>query len=298
MSTEGEIHAVIRGQARIKLHDVTSEDPYLEGMVDELPLDINTSDEVVALAKELSELFKKAINLGKQAEIMTVMRLVSGQVEPVELVDQIASLLELKTVDKQKLLETLSLKERLDKVFKHLSQEVNVLEIERTISNKTQKRFESQMRKAMLREKKRTIEEELGEEEGGDLGSEEFTEYKKKIKEAQMPPSIREKAEKELKKLTQISPHNPEGSYIRSYLDWLCDMPWSKATPNNVSIKRAVKILEDEHYGLKKAKERIIEYLAVMKIKASSKKKSEEEKPDQELESQPTILCFIGPPGV
>lgn len=290
MTTEGEIHAVVRGQARIRLVEVISREPYLIAKIEEIPNERTDGNEIEALANRTSELFKKAINLGKQAEIMAVMKLVSSKVEPDELADQISSLLEVATKKKQELLETFSLKARLEKVLAFLAHEVNVLELERTISTKTQKRFEDQMRKAMLREKKRTIEEELGEGEEGELSSDELSEYKKKIKEARMPKDVLEKANKELKKLVQLSPHNPEGGYIRNYLDWLCDMPWSKSTPNNVSIAKAAKILEDDHYGIKKAKERILEYLAVMQIKKGKVKK--------ENESQPTILCFIGPPGV
>jgi len=301
MSTEGEIHAVVKGQARIKLIDIVSSDPYLIAKIEEIASKDEVSSEIEATANKVSELFKKAINLGKQAEIMAVMRLVSGKVEPEELADQIASLLDIKTKKKQEILETLSLKTRLLNVLDYLSHEVNVLELERTISTKTQKRFEDQMRRAMLREKKKTIEEELGEIEEGELSSEESDEYKKKIKEARMPKEVMEKAEKELKRLNQLSPHNPEGGYIRNYLDWLCEMPWDKVSPNNVSISNAAKILENDHYGLKKAKERILEYLAVMQIKNKRKVKSNHKKDalkDIYGESQPTILCFIGPPGV
>ena len=301
MSTEGEIHAVVKGQARIKLIDLISTEPYLIAKIEEIPSKKDETSEIEATANKVSELFKKSINLGKQAEIMAVMRLVSGKVEPEELADQVASLLDIKTKKKQELLETLSLKERLLNILDHLSHEVNVLELEKTISSKTQKRFEDQMRKAMLREKKKTIEEELGEIEEGDLSSEETGEYRKKIKEAGMPKEVREKAEKELKRLIQLSPHNPEGGYIRNYLDWLCDMPWNKFSPNDVSISNAAKILENDHFGLNKAKERILEYLAVMQIKSKDKPKKNNKKEDGKYkngENQPTILCFIGPPGV
>lgn len=293
MSTDGEIHALVRGQARISLEEVLSHEPFLLGKISELSEEIENTPTIKALASQLSELFKKAINAGKTAEIMTVMKLISGQVEPVELVDQIATLLEVKVVEKQKLLETLSVRRRMERVLEFLAQEVNVLELERTISVKTQKRFEDQMRKAMLREKKRTIEQELGEEEG-ELDSDEFAEYKAKIKKAGMPSEVKEKADRELKRLSQMSPHNPEGAYIRNYLDWLVDMPWSVTTPNNVSIKKAAKILAEKHYGMEKAKERILEFLAVMKIKDEAKGK----KAGKNGGSQPTILCFIGPPGV
>ncbi|KKQ84604.1 MAG: Lon protease [Candidatus Woesebacteria bacterium GW2011_GWB1_38_8] len=298
MSTEGEIHAVVRGQARIKLLDITSLEPHLIANVEELHTQAGGApEEIQALANKTSELFKKAINLGKQAEIMAVMRLVSGKVESEELVDQVAALLEIKTKLKQELLETISLKVRLERVFEYLSHEVNVLELERNISSKTQKRFEDQMRKAMLREKKKTIEEELGEMDEGELSGDELNEYKKKIKDAGMPYDVREKADKELKRLVQLSPHNPEGGYIRNYLDWLTDMPWSKLSPNNISISKAAKILENDHYGLKKAKERILEYLAVMQVKKNHAAKVKDDKKES-LDSQPTILCFIGPPGV
>ncbi|KKQ26452.1 MAG: Lon protease [Candidatus Woesebacteria bacterium GW2011_GWA1_37_8] len=296
MSTEGEIHAVVKGQVRAKLLEIISTDPYLIGRVEEVAPDLDKSEEAAALSNKLVDLFKKSVNLGKQAEIMTVMRLVSGNIEPIEVADQVASLLEVKTLEKQQLLETHGLKLRLNKVHEYLSKEVNILELEKTISSKTQKRFEDQMRKAMLREKKKTIEEELGEIEEGDLSGEELKEYKKKIKDAGMPKEVHEKAEKELKRLTQMSPNNPEGGYIRNYLDWLCDMPWSKSSPNDVSIKHAAKVLENDHYGIKKAKERILEYLSVMKIKGKKSQKSK--KDEKESQQMPTILCFIGPPGV
>ncbi|HJY98356.1 MAG TPA: endopeptidase La [Patescibacteria group bacterium] len=292
MSTEGEIHALVRGQARIKLADVIAREPFLIGMVEEIPEESDNSPEITVLSKKLQEVFKKAINLGKQAEIMTVMKLVSGVVEPIELTDQIAAILEIKATEKQKILEEVNLAKRLNTVLDLMTKEVNALEIERTISSKTQRRFEDQMKKAMLREKKRTIEQELGEmEEGGELTNEEVKEYKAKIKAAEMPKAVNERAEKELKRLAEMPPNNPEGAYIRNYLDWLCDMPWSRATPNNVAMGKAAKILEDEHYGIEKAKERILEFLAVMKIKKQVKKK-------EEGEAHPTILCFIGPPGV
>ncbi len=291
MSTEGEIHALIRGQARISLKEILSEEPYLIGKVEEIPEEIGNFPEITVIAKKLQELFKRSINLGKQAEIMTVMKLVSGTVEPIELSDQVASLLEIKPAEKQKILEEVDLKKRLTVVLEYLSKEVNALEIERTISSKTQKRFEDQMKRAMLKEKKKTIEEELGEmEEGGEITGEEFKEYKAKIKASGMGGVVKERAEKELKRLSEMSPNNPEGAYIRNYLDWLCDMPWGKVSDSNVQIKKASKLLDNEHYGIDKAKERILEFLAVMKIKKEAK--------DKNSESHPTILCFIGPPGV
>ncbi len=290
MTAEGEIHAMVRGISRVRLEEVISEEPYMIGKVNEISEEDFEGDEVKALANRLSELFKDAINLGKGVEVTTIMKVLSQQTDPIELVDSAASLLELKTRDKQDLLETLSVRRRMEKVIAYLSQEINVLELERTISIKTQRRFEDQMRKAMLREKKRTIEEELGEdgEEGAD---DDLKELKEKIKKAGMPKKVFEKAKKELKRLRGMSPHNPEGGYIRNYLDWLSEMPWSKTSKSSISIKDAERILNEDHYGLEKPKERILEYLSVMNLKNKNKEKAGDN-------GTPTILCFVGPPGV
>jgi ATP-dependent Lon protease len=308
MTTEGELHAVVRGQKRIELLEITSFDPYLIAKVREIEepmIEEQNSSEIEATANKLSELFKKAINVGKTAEIMTVMKLVSGKVDPYELADQVSSLLEIPTRKKQELLEIPSLQKRLEKVLEYLSHEVNVLELERTISDKTQKRFEDQMRKAMLREKKRTIEKELGEEdEFGAMGGtpqEEVQTYKKKIKESEMPKEVEKKAQQELKRLSQMSQHNPESGYVRNYLDWLVDMPWKEPEHTVVSVTKAEEVLDNEHYGIQKAKERILEHLSVMKVKENGSKKQKKDKDEKtaaESESQSTILCFIGPPGV
>jgi ATP-dependent Lon protease len=186
----------------------------------------------------------------------------------------------------------------LKKVLELLSHEVNVLDLERMISLKTQKRFEDQMKKAMLREKKKTIEEELGEDDES-VSEDEVTEYRDKIRKAKMPKEVHKKALKELKRLNQLSPNNPENGYIRNYLDWLTDMPWSNYSPTNVQVSRASKILEEDHYGIGKAKERILEFLSVMKLK-DEQDKTHDKKLDgtRNGENHPTILCFIGPPGV
>jgi len=290
MTAEGEIHAMVRGISRVRLEEVISEEPYMIGKVNEISEEDFEGDEVKALANRLSELFKDAINLGKGVEVTTIMKVLSQQTDPIELVDSAASLLELKTRDKQDLLETLSVRRRMEKVIAYLSQEINVLELERTISIKTQRRFEDQMRKAMLREKKRTIEEELGED-GEDGADDDFKELKEKIKKAGMPKKVFEKAKKELKRLRGMSPHNPEGGYIRNYLDWLSEMPWSKTSKSSISIKDAERILNEDHYGLEKPKERILEYLSVMNLKNKNKEKAGDN-------GTPTILCFVGPPGV
>ncbi|MFH0942638.1 MAG: endopeptidase La, partial [Candidatus Beckwithbacteria bacterium] len=173
-------------------------------------------------------------------------------------------------------------KKRLEEVSDFLSQELKILEIERTIASKTQKKFDKSMRETVLRERIKTIQKELGEEED----NKETADYKEKIKQAGITPTAKTKALEELKRLSSMGSYNPEAGYIRTYLDWLCDLPWSKSSPNNVKIKTAEKVLAADHYGLKEVKERILEYLAVMQLKKKS------------AAVTPTILCFVGPPGV
>lgn len=298
MPTDNEIHVLVQGVARIKIKDILSEHPILVYNVEEIAEEKGATSSEIALTRHLLKIFEKAVQLGKAVDVQTMMRLSSSRIEPHEVADQISYLLDVKTSQKQELLETLSLSQRLKKITEYLIGEVGALELEKTISSKTQKRFEEQMRRAMLSERKKTIEQELkglGVEEDGD----EISELRRKIKAVGMSKEVYKKAEKELHRLEQMSPHNPEGGYVRNYLDWLCEMPWSKATPNNVSVAHAAKILDEDHFALKKAKERILEFLAVMHLKESKKRKAKSEK-DKEYKDggMPTILCFIGPPGV
>lgn len=286
MANEGEIHAMVRGQARIKLVEGLAQEPYLIAKTVELEETDKEGTEIDAVTNQIVELFRKSINLGKPVEVNTVMRLLSRQADTMEIIDSVSSLLDIPWKEKQKLLETLSVKERGNRVLEALANEVQEIEVEKSISQKTHKRFEDQMRKAMLREKKRTIEQELGEVDEGDM--DDLKEYDEKIKKAKLPKNVKDRAKKELKRLRQLSPASPEGGYIRGYLDWLLALPWSKTSPAEMSVDKAEKILDEDHYGLGKAKERILEYLSVLKLK--EKKKNGD--------NHPTILCFAGPPGV
>ncbi|MEK7119829.1 MAG: AAA family ATPase, partial [Patescibacteria group bacterium] len=152
-------------------------------------------------------------------------------------------------------------------------------------------------REQVLRERMKTIEKELGEDDG----NKETKELSEKIKKSGMPEEVRMKAEKELSRLAQMSQYNPEASYVRTYLDWLVELPWAVASPNNVNIKEAEAVLDNDHYGLKKIKERILEYLAVMKLRAHAQEeaqKQEGKEGNKPGKAAPTILCFVGPPGV
>ncbi|TSC53494.1 MAG: ATP-dependent Lon protease, partial [Microgenomates group bacterium LiPW_16] len=288
LKTDGEINALVKGLSRVEILDFPQLEPFLLGKVQQISEEIAASDEVTALCNHLTVELKRAVNLGKSVDFLVFMNIMSG-LSPQELADQIAGTLEIKPSEKQALLETRSVKERLTKIVEYLAHEIKILEIERRISSKTQERFDKSIRETVLRERLKTIEKELGEEEE----PKELKELSEKIKKAGMPEEVAKKAEKELSRLSQMTPFNPEVSYIRTYLDWLIELPWSVASPNNVDIGLAQKILDEDHYGLKKIKERIIEYLAVMKLKGKS-----QTAPGKSQAVSPTILCFVGPPGV
>lgn len=286
-----ELLALVKGIARVKIGPLSTSDPFMAATAEILPEQINENDQSIALARQLLAEFKKSFNLGKSVEFPVFMKLMSG-VSASELADQIANSLELKTDKKQEILELLSLEMRLDLVLKHLTHEIKVIELERSIASKTNEKFDKNMKEQVLRERKKTISEELrklGSEEDDD--NDEFSELRRKLKSAKMPQDVHKKAEKELSRIAQMSFNNPEMNYIRTYLEWLSDMPWGKYSTSRVSLDRAEKILDEDHYGLTKVKERIMEYLAVMKLKNKLKT-------DKVLSNGATILCFAGPPGV
>ncbi len=284
---KGEINALVKGIQRVKILSFTKQDSWFEAKVEVIKEKIIEDDEIKAMTRHISTQIKKAINLGKTVDFVFLMNILNTD-NPINFANQIAVVLDLKPQERQVLLEEANLKEKLKREVDLVNREIKVLEIEFSLSSKTQKKFEQGMKENILREKMRTIEEELGEK-GEDKDT---AEYREKIKKAKMPKEVEEKAEKELKRLKQMSQFNPEASYVRTYLDWLVDLPWSVMSPNNVEIKQAEKILDEDHYGLKKIKERILEYLAVMEMR---KKKGLTQKTKSR---QPTILCFVGPPGV
>lgn len=288
---KGEISALIKGMKRVKIHKFTQEDPYMEAQVEIIQETIQTSPEIDALVKHIDTELKKAVNLGKGVDVVFLMNIMSGS-SPKQLSEQVGMILDLPVAKRQKLVEESDLLNRLKLEADFVSKEVKILEIERNIHVKTQKKFEKGMKDAVLREKLKTIEQELG---GQNAQDEDVTELQNKIKKSKMPKEAREKAMKELKRLASMNMMNPEASYIRNYLDVMVELPWGKKSKAHFDIEKAQKQLDKDHYGLEKAKERILEYLAVMKLKDAAEKKSK--KKDDSVR-QPTILCFSGPPGV
>jgi len=278
IKTDGEINAQVKGLTRVEILSYERHDSYFMAKVREIPEVYEDTEEIKALCNHLSNEFRKAMNFGKAADFLLFMNIMSENT-PSELADLVASALTIKPQEKQELLEIIDVKMRLIKITELLAKEIKILELERRIASKTQERFEKGAREAMLRERLRTIEEELGEKEEHS----ETQQLLDKIKEAKMPEDVEEKAKKELSKLQNMNQFNPEAGYIRNYLDLMVGLPWSIESRDVANIKTAEKILDEDHYGLQKAKERITEYLAVYKL--SGKMKG-------------PILCFAGPPGV
>ena len=287
---KGEVNAMVKGIEKVKILEYTREVPYFEAKTEQVIDLVEEGDEINAMVKYISQQMKIAINHGKAVDFVFLMNILNVST-PGDFSYQIAAVLELKEDERQKLLEEVSLKKRLTLEVEYINREVKILEIEQNISAKTQKKFERGMKESFLKEKMKTIEEELG---GGD-DSKDNKEYESKIKKAGMPAEVEKKAVKELKRLAGMSQFNPETSYVRNYLDWLVELPWKNDAGNAINVQAAEKILNEDHYGLKKIKERILEYLAVLELRRAKEEKSTEIK---KKNFQPTIICFAGPPGV
>jgi ATP-dependent Lon protease len=288
LKNDRELNALVRSVSRVRIEKLDENGAFLRALITDVYDIVDESPEIEALTKHLLTVFKQAVSLGKSVEFLNFMKLMSGA-GPGELADQIASTLEISLTKKQQLLETAEVRRRLERVTEYLSKEVKVLEIERNIASKTQKQFDKHVREQVLRERMRTIRKELGEEDQNE--EKELSDLHQAIMKAGMPAEVRAKAVKELKRLERMSINNPEGSYIRSWLDIMIEMPWNKRSKSMLSLQKAEKILNEDHFGLKEVKERILEYLAVMKLKSKQSEETQSKK-------SPTILCFVGAPGV
>lgn len=287
-----ELHAIVKGISRVKIHDITIIDNILSAAISKLPETQQEDDYLKATVNHLISQVKTAVNLGKpNIETPMLMRLLNST-EASSVADQVASILELSTPEKQALLEQTDLKKRLEQINQHLDKEINVLKLEQKIASKTQSKFDQSMKEAVLRERMRMIQQELGEDDEGD----ELTSLKKKINQAGMPKAAKQKALKDLKRLQKLSLHSPESGYIRSWLETMVEIPWSKSSANNISLTKAAKILKQDHYALEEVKERILEYLAVMQLKKKRSNKKIFKDKNANSAIVPTIICFVGPP--
>jgi ATP-dependent Lon protease len=311
LTTGDSISALVRGVGRVKVQHFIQDRPFIMASVEKI-YDIFEKDaELTALSNQLQKLFKQTVQMGKQIEFLNFIKLLSG-VNEGEMADQVASTLTLSTKEKQEILEIIEVKKRIQKIIFHLSKEINVLEIEKDVSKKTQAKFDKHMRESILRERMHTIQKELGEM---DDEEEIINEYEGKLKKAKLPTEAAARVKKEIKKLEQMSPNNPEGSYIRNWLDLILELPFSKFKNKVIDIKKATEILDKDHYGLEDVKDRVLEYMSVLQLKqglrpsSSLKTLPHKIQPVLRLHSGhslaearsqtiPTILCFVGPPGV
>lgn len=286
LDTDDQVNALVKGIGRVKIEEFVSQKNLIKARVNRVPDLLQKDEEAKALAAHLQKIFRKSIHMGKPVEFLNFMKLMSGVTEG-ELADQIASTLNIKTKEKQQILETIQVKKRIKMIIEHLSREMKVLEIEKDVVHKTQKKFDKHMRENVLRERLRTIQKELGELEDEE---EVAQSYEEKLKKLALKKEIKKKIKKEIKRLRSMSPNNPESGYIRSWLDTIFDIPWEDFSKKKITLKKAEKTLNESHYGLKEVKDRILEYLAVLQLKQQQKK--------DKVAHVPTILCFVGPPGV
>jgi ATP-dependent Lon protease len=235
--------------------------------------------ELEALARSVVTQFEQYIKLNKKIppEVLVSVNQIE---EPAKLADTVASHLSLKISEKQELLETKLVGDRLERIFGFMESEIGVLQVEKKIRNRVKRQMEKSQREYYLNEQLKAIQKELGE---GEDGKDEASEIEEKLNKAKMPKEAKEKAQAELKKLRNMSPMSAEATVVRNYLDWMVSIPWNKRSRVSHDLKKAKKVLDKEHYGLEKVKERILEYLAVQ---ARTKK------------VKGPILCLVGPPGV
>jgi ATP-dependent Lon protease len=278
---DGRLKILVQGLAKVKVKRFVQTEPFYMGetekIVDKkLP---QLTIEVEALMRSIKEQMDKSVSLGKSF-LPDVIVLIENIEDPGKLADLVASNLSLKAEQAQELLEITDPVVRLKKINEILNREIELLLVQQKIQSDAKGEIDKTQREYFLREQLKAIQKELGEI---DERTEEIRELKKKIEEAKMPEKVEKEAEKQLKRLEKMHPDSAEAGTIRTYIDWLVELPWSKSTQDNLDLKAAKKVLDEDHYNLERVKERILEYLGVRKLKEKMKG---------------PILCFVGPPGV
>ncbi len=275
----GTIRVLVEGVNRAEIMEFVNNDEFYEVAVREWHEKPVEDPEIDALMRSVLGQFEHYINLSKKVTPETLAA-VSDIDEPGRLADVICSHLSLKIKDKQDILETLDVRQRLEKLLDFLNNEREVLELERKINQRVKKQMEKTQKEYYLREQMKAIQKELGEKEGR---AGEVEELRSQLEGKELPEKVREKVEKEIDRLEKMPASSAEGGVIRNYIDWLLSLPWGKLTEDDLDINRAEEILNEDHYGLEKPKERVLEYLAVQKLVKRLKG---------------PILCLVGPPGV
>ncbi len=276
---DGSVRFLVQGLHRARIKKVSETEPYIMAEMDIYNEPEAISVKIEALKRNCLDLLKKVVDLAPNVSEEIYITAIN-QESASKLADYAASNLNLSIADKQDLLETYDVQKRMEKLVTHLNREVGVLELSQKIQAEAANEMGKMQRDYILREQLKAIRKELGEE---DDRTAEVGEFQKRIEEGGLPPLAREAAIKELDRLSKMNPSAAEYTVSRTYLDWLVTLPWQRSTPEELDIKKATKILDEDHYGLEKVKERILEFLAVRKLKSDLKG---------------PILCFVGPPGV
>lgn len=276
---EGGMFILIQGLSRLKIHEYLQEDPYYTARIEPISDVIDQDQELEAMSKHAQDLLLKLTELGYDLP-REVLMLILNTDDPSLLADMIAETPAFSIQERQHLLETTDVKSRLKRVIVLLTAEKEHLELSRQIQSQVQNEMDKTQREYYLREQLKAIQKELGESEDGNT---EIGELQQRLEETPMPEEARKVAEKELDRLTKMHPASAEYTVSRTYLDWILDTPWEKKSEDNLDVKQAETVLEEDHYGLEKVKKRILEYLAVRQLNQ---------------ESKGPILCFVGPPGV
>ena len=276
---DGTVKVLVEGKARAAVLKFTAREDFYEAEIAAISEESGEAHEAEALSRAVIDQFDNYVKLNKKIP-PEALAAIPQITEPGRLADNIAAHLAVKISDRQQLLELFNVGKRLEKVFALMEGEISVLQVEKKIRSRVKRQMEKTQREYYLNEQMKAIQRELGEQ---DDARDELLELEKRIKKTKLSKEAREKADGELKKLRNMSPMSAESTVVRNYLDWLLSIPWGKSKAKPIDIERAETILEEDHYGLEKVKERILEYLAVQARTGALKG---------------PILCLVGPPGV
>ena len=279
-SEDGTIHALVQGLERVALLKVEQAKPFLFVQARRLDGPADQGTEVQALHRAIQGLVTDLPRLIQAPGIQEAAAAFSNEDNPVALAYRVASLLNLTVQDEQKLLESSSTIELLRSLYGSLSKEIQILQLRDKITSEAQAKIGKTQREYVLREQLKAIQEELGEGEGEEN---EITELKKKIQDADLPDHVRKEVEREIARLAKVPPSSPDHQVLRTYLELVLELPWKKASEDRLELSKVRQVLEEDHYGIKEVKERIVEHLAVLKLNPTAKA---------------PILCLVGPPGV
>ena len=276
---DGTVKVLVEGGQRAQIVEYTDRSEYFEASAETLDEEISEEAELEALARSVNTQFESYVKLNKRVPPEVIVSV--GQIEdPSKLADTVASHLNIKISEKQDILEVTSVSKRLEQVYSHMEGEMSVLQVEKKIRNRVKRQMEKTQREYYLNEQMKAIQKELGE---SDDGRDELSELEERIEKTKLSKEAKAKAEAEMKKLRQMSPMSAESTVVRNYLDWLLSIPWGTKAKVKKDLDKAEEILDTDHYGLEKVKERILEYLAVQK---------------RTNQLKGPILCLVGPPGV